>query len=309
MSTVVPPPSCCASLRQTLMQGWQQGFPLHPSPFRQMAARSGATPRELLAACRELHRSGALQQIRARWGDTMLRERWRLAFAPRGVAAAAALTTALARLPGCYRIENAQAAPPLPSVWAEIEAIDEAALLSQLRRLPCPPKARLRLTEPQAAASLACEDPDLAASLERGLSLCARPFSDCARRLGRSEHRLLSSLQAWRRTGQLECLTLKPPPTRVPLPGVLALWQRFTPSPALLAQLQQHRSVDRVVVGPGTPEWPWRLALVLRATPQLGFEQLRALLAELGVDEAPDARVRLLVEQPRDQALLFDTGG
>lgn len=43
--------SCCASLRQTLLQGWQQTFPLHSSPFRQMAARSGATPRELLSLC------------------------------------------------------------------------------------------------------------------------------------------------------------------------------------------------------------------------------------------------------------------
>lgn len=55
-----PHASCCASLRQTLLQGWQQSFPLHASPFRQMAARSGATPRELLGVCQELHRNGTL---------------------------------------------------------------------------------------------------------------------------------------------------------------------------------------------------------------------------------------------------------
>ncbi|MFG6488349.1 hypothetical protein ACG04R_16800 [Roseateles sp. BYS78W] len=302
MPTHAAPPSCCAGLRQTLIQGWQQDFPLHPSPFRQMAARSGATPRELLSTCRELNRSGALQPIRVRWGATLRRARWRLAFdAPPGLAAA------LAALPGCYRIERAETGADVPTVWAEIEALDEAALRRQLARLPVSPRARLRL--PSTDAALSCDDVRLAACMEQGLQLCSKPFAECAKRLGCSEHRVLSSLSAWRRSGQLDCLVLKPPPTPVPQLGMLALWRRIEPSADLLARLREQRGIDRVVEGPGSEEWPWRLSVVLRATPQLGHQPWRERLAEAGLAAAPDSCVPLRIEQPRDQAMLFNTEG
>jgi hypothetical protein len=289
-----------------LIQGWQQDFPLHPSPFRQMAARSGATPRELLSTCRELNRSGALQPIRVRWGATLQRERWRLAFD--GMPGpATALTAALAALPGCFRIERAEVGADVPAVWAEIEALDESALRRQLARLPTPPRAQLRLPSPEAA--LHCEDVRLAASVEQGLSLCSKPFAECAKRLGCSEHRVLASLSAWRRSGQLECLMLKPPPTPVPQPATLALWRRLEPSPALLARLREQRGVDRAVEGPGSAGWPWRLSVVLRATPQLGSQPWRERLAEAGLTAPPDHCVPLRIEQPRDQGMLFNVDG
>jgi DNA-binding Lrp family transcriptional regulator len=298
MHAIATPPSCCAGLRQTLIQGWQQDFPLHPSPFRQMAARSGATPRELLSTCRELTRSGALQPIRARWGATLQRQRWRLAFD-----AAPGLAAALAALPGCFHIEHAEPGDDLPTLWAEIEALDEAALHRQLARLPLAPRARLRL--PLAATLLGCDDPRLAACVEQGLQLCSKPFAECARQLGCSEHHVLSSLSAWRRSGQLEGLVLKPPPTPVPQPGLLALWQRLDPPDELLARLREQRSIARVIHGPGTDAWPWRLSVVLRATPQLGAEPWREQLAAAGLAAMPDSSLRLRIEQPRDQALLF----
>lgn len=294
------PPSCCAGLRQTLIQGWQQDFPLHPSPFRQMAARSGATPRELLSTCRELNRSGALQPIRVRWGATLRRGRWRLAFdAPPGFA------TALAALPGCFRIERAQAGDGLPTLWAEIEALDEAALSRQLARLALQPLARLRLPSPD--TTLCCDDPQLAACVEQGLPVSSKPFAECARQLGCSEHHVLSSLSAWRRQGQLEGLVLKPPPTPVPQLGTLALWRRLEPSAALLQRLREQRGIDRVITGPGSDDWPWQLGVVLRAAPQLGAEPWRERLAAAGLAAAPDASQSLRIEQPRDQALLFNT--
>ncbi len=293
------PPSCCAGLRQTLIQGWQQDFPLHPSPFLQMAARSGATPRELLSTCRELNRSGALQPIRARWGTTLRRERWRLAFD-----APADFVAALAALPGCFRIERAEAGDGLPTVWAEIEALDEAALRRQLARLALTPRARLRLTSP--APTLRCDDPRLAARVEQGLQLCAKPFAECARQLGCSEHHVLSSLGSWRRRGQLEGLVLKPPPTPVPELGVLALWRRIEPSDELLARLREQPGIDRVIEGPGSEAWPWRLSVVLRATPRLGADSWRERLVTTGL-AAPDSSLPLRIEQPRDQALLFST--
>lgn len=293
MPMLAAPPSCCAGLRQTVLQGWQQDFPLHPSPFRQMAARSGATPRELLSTCRELQRSGALQPIRVRWGAMLRRERWRFAFdVP---ATAPRFTAALAALPGCFRIERTETR----AVWAEIEVLDEAALQRQLARLPLQPFARLRLRSPDTV--LSCDDPRLAACVEQGLQVCSKPFAEYARRLGCSEHHVLASLGSWRRSGQLEGLVLKPPPTPVPQPGVLALWRRIEPTTDLLARLRQQRGVDRVIEDPGSDDWPWRLGVVLRAEPW------RERLIEAGLTAAPDQATLLRIEHPRDQALLFNT--
>jgi len=272
-----------------------------------MAARSGATPRELLATCRDLHRSGALQAIRVRWGAAMRQQHWRLAFEPGTTATS--LCASLARLPGCSRIEQAEGGAALSTVWAEIDALDEAALQRQLDRLPQRPSARLRLPALPDEDTRHCEDPALAASIERGLNLCSKPYADCARRLGCSEHRVLAHLQAWRRSGQLEYLMLTPPPTRVPQSGLIALWRQLQPSPELLSRLEAHGNVDRVVGGHGRPEWPWRLSLVLRAAPRLAHEQLRELQADVGLTDPPASCAALLIHQPRDQALLFDTEG
>ncbi|MFG6456225.1 hypothetical protein [Roseateles sp. BYS96W] len=300
MPTHAAPPSCCAGLRQTLIQGWQQDFPLHPSPFRQMAARSGATPRELLTTCRDLSRSGALQPIRPRWGAALRRARWRIAFD-----APDSLATALAALPGCFRIELADAPAGAPTLWAEIEALDEAMLQRQLARLPLAPCAWLRLPSP--GATLDCDDLHLAASMEKGLAVCSKPFAECARQLGRSEHRVLASLNAWRRNGQLECLVLKPPLAPVSQPGMLALWQRIDPPAHVLARLLDQPGIDRVITAgeDATESWPWRLSIVLR-TPQLGAPSWRERLVQAGVSAAPDHCLPLRIKLPRDQPLLFN---
>ncbi len=298
--------SCCASLRQTLLQGWQQSFPLHSSPFRQMAAHSGATPRELLSLCQALQRSGALQTIQPNWGEALQRECWRLAFeAPTGDAGGMLMAAALAKLPGCARIERTEriGLGGMPLLWAEVEVVDAQALDTQLRHLPAQPVARLQL-KGSAPDALPCDDPALAAQLEAGLPLCSRPFVPCAKQLGCSEYKLLAKLQAWRRSGLLAGLALKPPPTRVPVPGVLALWKGLAPTPGSLGLLQAHSGVDRVFSAPTSPAWPWRLSLVLRAAPQLALDQLREITAHAGL-VTPDSCARVLIEQPRNQALLF----
>ncbi|RTL41708.1 MAG: Lrp/AsnC family transcriptional regulator [Burkholderiales bacterium] len=293
--------SCCASLRQALLQGWQQSFPLHSSPFRQMAASSGATPRELLALCQDLHRKGSLQLVLPTWGDGLLRTRWRLAFSPAGDDAP--LARALAALPGCFHMERStEPVPGLPSVWAEMEASDDASLDRQLHRLPLLPVARIALA-PVTPGAHACDDVDTARALEAGLQLCSRPYAECARRLGCSESKLLARLLKWRRSGVLAGLSLKPPPSRVPQPGLLALWTG-TPAPEALQKLHDHPGIDRVITAPGTVGWPWRLSVVLHAAPQLALDQLREAVLHVGL-RLPDASLKLQIERPRDHALLF----
>jgi len=291
-----PPPSCCAGLRPTLLHGWQQAFPLHPSPFRQMAAQSGASPAELLHICTQMQQNGTLQPIRARWGEALGRERWRLYFEPD--ASGAELARGLAALPGCLRVERTQDAPV--RLWAELEAVDTAALQRQLGQLPRQPTARLELAATAASTGGPHAEPQLAACLEKGLTLCSNPFARCARQLGCSERHLLASLHGWQRAGQLDSLVLVPPPPRGAQPGVIAQWRELAPQPTLLDALRQLPGLDRLVIAPPCAAWPWRFGLVLRGAPQFTLPRLREHLPT-----PPDVCVPVLIEQPRDAALLF----
>lgn len=287
----LPPPSCCAGLRPTLLQGWREGLPLHSSPFREMAARSGATPQELLRTCAQLQRDGALQPIHARWGEALPRERWRLFFES-GVEPGA-----LAALPGCLRIERCAEAGDPPWLWAELEGLDEAALQAQLRGLPGAPRARLRLAAtPGEERTGPCADPQLAACLEQGLPLCAKPYAACARRLGRSERGLLAALLNWQRAGELQGLVLTPAPPRSPRPGWIALWQQ-APAAQALHGLHDLPGLERLVRRQPGSDWPWALSAVFSGT---------ALPAQL----PPGARcLRLRIQQPREAALFFQGPG
>lgn len=299
MQTATRPPSCCAGLNQTLLQGWRSEFPLHPAPFHQMAARSGATPRELLVKCQALQRAGSIEPIRVRWGNAMPRKCWRLAFTTDSDPTF--LSAGLAALPGCFRIERADFGASPSLLWAEIEARDEVALQRQLEQLPMQPIAKICLKAVAGTQVVADDELQLAALIEIGLTLCARPYADCAKRLGCSEHRVLAILNTWRRGGQIEGLALRPPPTHVPQSGVLALWQRHVPPPNLLARLQATQCVDRMVDGSDSPEWPWRFSLVSRTTPRQA-----QLLSLFEFDEPPDVCLPLRIEHPREQAMLFN---
>lgn len=304
----VPAPSCCAGLMQTVLHGWQDRFPLHSSPFYRMSASSGATPKELLGACEPLQASGALQPIRARWGDALPRMRWRLGF--RLEWPAPDWAARLADLPGCLRIERPAAATPQAWLWAEIEALDATALQRQLDTLPQPPSVCLRVTSWSAAAAVAAagdprEDPALAMRVERGLPLGAGPYGRCARELGRTERQVLASLRAWQREGALQGFTLAPALSRTPRAGLMALWHTLRPSAQGVATLRGQHGVERLLNAEPRAEWPWRFGLVLQAAPGFAAAHLDALLAQIGIRQTPDLLAGLHIEQPRDAALLF----
>lgn len=309
-AALLPPPSCCAGLQQTLLQGWRDDFPLHPSPFRQMAVRSGATPRELLDACAGLQRKGSLQAIRVRWGAALQRERWRLGFQTgTDPAALDAAVSALAALPGCLRIEEAETSAAMPRIWAELEVLDGEALAQQLARLPLRAAVSLRLSAGRACGGGPRDDPQLAACLERGLPLCANPYARCARQLDRSERQLLAELHGWQRAGQLESLVLRPPPPAGAQTGQIALWQAPTLAPGVLERLRALVGIERLISAPPSPNWPWGLMLVSRATAPLAAQQLRLRLAEVGLRQVPDSTASLRIRQVRNAALLFSAQG
>ena len=294
-------PSCCAGLQPTLLRGWQQGFPLHSSPFRQMADQCGATPLELLRKCVQLQDSGALAPIRPRWGKALQCERWRLGFD--AGQQATSWSEALSRLPGCVRIEHVEGQGTW--LWAEIEARDEVQLQQQLARLPAPPDAQLCMPSAGVSKLDAGNDLTLAAHLEGGLELCINPFSRCAKVLKRTERQILSTLYAWRHSGLLEALTLAPPPAQQPQSGVLAHWREVDLSTISMARLQALSGLDRLVVASVNTHWPWRLSILMLGMSALAEQQLTQRLRSIGLHQPPDVCDRVKVELPRNAALLF----
>jgi hypothetical protein len=247
----------------------------------------------LIRTCAGLLANGALQPIHARWGPGLVTERWRVYFA----AADTVLLNALAALPGCVRIE--QCAPDAephatPALWAELEALDEARLSAQLARLPSAPDARLCMQQapPCSADSDGPRgDPALAATLEGGLALCAHPFAECAKQLGRSERNLLARLQHWQQRHELQGLVLTPPAPRQPRPGWVTHWCEppATDKPGWPTSTE----LVRPRTGPTTSAWPWALMVVSH-----GMARPQGL--------APGgSHVRVQISEPRAQALLF----
>ncbi len=305
VSEPAPSPSCCAGVVQTVLNGWRDRFPLDSSPFYSMSVSSGATRKELLAACARLHHSGALQPIRARWGPGLPRRRWRMGFetAP---SQQESLASALVALPGCVRVERGSEPTGQCSVWAEVEALDAGALERQLAVLTLPPTYRRLLHSTQGAPSGPCDDPMLASLVERGLPLCARPYLRCAQRLNRPERQVLAALRTWQRDGHLECLTLAPTPTRSSSDGLLALWRDFDPDERMRSLLPSIRGMEQVLeFAPGGADWPWRFGLLVMAPETLAMQRLAQWNAAAGNTILPDRCVTLRVAVPRDAALLF----
>ncbi len=290
MNTAARPPQagCCAGLHQLLLRSWRHDFPLQPAPLQQMARQVGASPVELQRAGQRLQRSGALQPIRPHWGDALPRLRLRLGWSTRSAAQQQALRALLGALPGCTWIGAARPGQRrLPTLWAEIEALDAAAMQRQLARLPEAPVARAEVAQTQLAQA-PLSDRELAAALERGLPFGTHPYAPLAERLGRSEKLLLAELHRWQRDGLLADLGLE---ERQPPPRYTARLITRTAPAAPTAQATTGAAAGHPGPGPlrcsePSAAWPWRLWV-------------------LGSDGASRAGQRLHCEHPRAQALLF----
>ncbi|WP_374660541.1 hypothetical protein [Inhella sp.] len=218
-------PSVCAGLRPALQHGWQASFPLQSAPWREMAERVGATPRELLAYAQRLHQQGQLAPVQVRWGERVRRQRWRLGFAALDLAASTALQAAAEQEPAalCLEwVEEGTGIDHLPRVWLHLEAREPEELLAATQQLEAAAGTRatarwlLQQSVDPCACELSggpCQDPRLAVALERGgLPLVAHPFAALATQLGdRSERALLARLRDWQQQGWLQRLSLKPP--------------------------------------------------------------------------------------------------
>ncbi|MBB5204898.1 hypothetical protein HNQ51_002217 [Inhella inkyongensis] len=305
-----PPASVCAGLRQTLLHGWQQGFPVQPSPFQVLAQRTGGTLREVLGQCQQMQRNGALQGVQVQWGEPLRRVRWRCGlWAPEAELEAAG--RAAAALPACVLLERVEAAvPDLPSLWLELEALRSEVIESQLQTLALRWRLGPRLSLQHAAPCHChehlgpCCDEPLAQALERGLPLVAHPYQELALKLQRSERQVLARLRDWIEGGDVQTLSLAAPHQPHRQSWALAAVE-VDPTPALLARLRELSATSELRRLPRLPDWPFGLFIGMAAPQELTGGALDPLLQAAGLAQAPMRRWLARRWAPRVQARLF----
>lgn len=326
----------CAGLRRTLLQRWEQGFPLQDSPFQVLARQTGGTLRELLGHCHTLADAGALDVIRLHWSAALERVRWRCALAA-PAARLGELQRALAQLPGVAGWELAEAAEvtdaaaasdPAPDdgfpfsgavLWFEIVARSVASARAQRARIEAL-GGQLLCLELQGCGAVddpacccdahsgPCGDPELARRCEAGLPLVARPYRGLSEAVRRSEREVLARLRGWKRQGQLTTVSLG-----APAAGVESQWSQCVlagdededAAAALRARLLAQTGVAEVKVLPGHARWPYRLLVGVPGAPTPGDALLARALAACGLQARPRRRLHVRRVGVRAAPLLF----
>jgi DNA-binding Lrp family transcriptional regulator len=211
-------------LRLALLNPWQRGFPLEREPFAAIARAARLDEATVLAAYQAMARQGALSRIGGVFGvgaggAGLLAA---MAVPPQRLEAVAALVDAHPAVNHNYQREHEYNlwfvvnGPSPVAVHHAVEMLEDATGLRALR-LPMQRAYRIDLgfdlrqrvaTHSQAAPQAPAvpvhpDDRSLAALVEAGLPLVARPFDLWARQLGRSEDGVLATLQAWLQLGTL----------------------------------------------------------------------------------------------------------
>ncbi len=314
-SQAAPAPSCCAGLRPTLLNGWRDSFPLHPSPFHQVAGQCGSTWREVLQQCQRLQLSGSLQPLQVRWGRTLQRAHQRLGLRVEK-AKHPNLLQALANEPACVRWDHVIGGPQdQPTIWVDFMGRDMPTLQHSIQRtlhgvpmLGTP----IRWTLHQAEQPCDCGDLDgpctdlaLAQAVEAGLPLVAQPYRHLAERVDRTERRVLARLQAWQRQGSLQAMVLAGPWSLSPQSGSMAWLHGPSPDAATLAQLRAEIGVVEAQSLRADDGQPSAWCLSVRAPHDRAVATLRAALRSIGWTTPPAHLVQTETTLPRPQPSLF----
>ncbi len=211
--------------RHALLNGWQRDFPLERAPFACIGQALGRSEAEVLQACQDLQQGGALSRIGGIFaagagGAALLAA---MAVPVERLEAVAALVSAHPGVNHNYEREHRF------NLWFVVTGRDGAALERALRsleaatglaalRLPMLRAYRIDLgfdlQQPLAGTvghcassgadvSLAATDWPLAALVEDGLPLLARPFDAWGQALGRSSQAVLQALGEWLDAGTL----------------------------------------------------------------------------------------------------------
>ncbi len=215
--------STCPDLRFALLNDWQRDFPLVDAPFAAIGATCGADAHSVLAHYRSLLQGGAISRIGGVWGAGAGGAALLCAFAvpPHRLEAVAALVSAHPGVNHNYEREHHH------NLWFVITGRDPGSVARAVDALEADTGCRaLRLRMQRAyridlgfdlrgelaaagraptthAEPVTDEDARLAALVEDGLPLMARPFDAWAAALHRPRDAVLATLQRWLHQGTL----------------------------------------------------------------------------------------------------------
>ena len=212
-----------SDLRLALLNPWQRDFPLVREPFAHIATSLGMAPDEVLAGYARLQGEGALSRIGGVFagnagGAALLAA---MAVPPERLDAVAAVVSSHPGVNHNYQREHhynlwfVMTGQDDAAVRAAMQSLEETTglIALQLRMLRAyridlgfdlrertapAPMAAARAAQPVAEA-----DRPLAALLEDGLPLTARPYDTWAQALGRTPESVLQTLQQWLDEGTL----------------------------------------------------------------------------------------------------------
>ena len=220
------------TLDQALLNDWQRDFPLCASPFSELARCCGSDEATVLAHYRSLYKEGSISRIGGVWGagaggSAML---CALAVPPERLQAVAHLVNAIPGVNHNYEREHRYnlwfviTGHNRPSLHQALDALERTTHLRALR-LPMVRPYRIDLgfdlrnpgqpaplahpnTKPcrehrHTNTPVAVGDERLAALVEEGLPLIARPYEAWAEALGCPSSELTNTLSRWLAQGTL----------------------------------------------------------------------------------------------------------
>ena len=215
-------PATQGALRRALLDAWQRSFPLVSAPFAHIAATLGSDEATVLDEFALLQDQGWVSRIGAVWGAGAGGAALLCAFA----VPAARLAEVAARVSCEANVNHNYEREHDWNLWFVVTGTDRAAVAATVDRLEaCTGLRALRLgmlrayridlgfelfgngapATARASASrvepVADADRPLAALLEAGLPLVARPYDVWAATLGRPRDALLALLARWQREG------------------------------------------------------------------------------------------------------------
>ncbi|MBB4844217.1 DNA-binding Lrp family transcriptional regulator [Paucibacter oligotrophus] len=214
---------------QDLLNPWQQRFPLCEQPFAELAKAWGHGDAEaVMARLQRLREQGALSRIGGVWGARAAGAALLCAMAvpPRQLEALAQRVNAMPGVNHNYEREHhfnlwfVITGPDMDCLAQELTALEQHCGLATLR-LPMERAYRINLgfdlKDPhgqgcaargaglpaQQPSPVAAEERGLAACVEQGLPLLARPYAAWAQALGWPEPRVMDCLRSWLEQGVL----------------------------------------------------------------------------------------------------------
>lgn len=210
--------------RLDLLNRWQHGFPLEARPFARIGEALGSDETTVIAGFEAARADGSLSRIGGVWaagagGAALLVA---MAVPPQRLAAVAAQVDALPGVNHNYEREHrfnlwfVITGPDTETLGRRLDALESDTGLATLR-LPMQRVYRIDLgfdlrgvggaaapsPSAQRVPPVADIDRPLAALVEAGLPLVARPYAEWAAALGRSEADVLATLAQWLDRGTL----------------------------------------------------------------------------------------------------------